>query len=41
MDRAKPLILVVEDDALLRLYVVGLFEEHGFGVLEPRTPTSR
>jgi two-component system, response regulator PdtaR len=27
-------ILVVEDDALVRLYAVGLFEENGFDVVE-------
>jgi two-component system, response regulator PdtaR len=31
---AKPTILVVEDDELLRLYAAGLLEEHGYGVVE-------
>ncbi len=31
---AKPTILVVEDDELLRLYAAGLLEEQGFGVVE-------
>jgi CheY-like chemotaxis protein len=31
---AKPTILVVEDEALLRMYVVNLLEENGFGVVE-------
>lgn len=29
-----PVALVVEDEALLRLYAAGLLEEHGFAVLE-------
>jgi CheY-like chemotaxis protein len=31
---AKPTILVVEDDALLRLYATNLLEDHGFRVVE-------
>jgi two-component system, response regulator PdtaR len=31
MSQAKPTILVVEDDALLRMYAAGLLEENGFG----------
>jgi len=31
---AKPTILVVEDDALLRWHAAGLLEENGFGVVE-------
>jgi CheY-like chemotaxis protein len=31
---AKPTILVVEDDALLRMHAAGLLEENGFGVVE-------
>jgi CheY-like chemotaxis protein len=34
MSQAKPTILVVEDDALLRMYAAGLLEENGFGVVE-------
>jgi two-component system, response regulator PdtaR len=34
MGQAKPVILVVEDDELLRLYAADLLEEHGFGVVE-------
>jgi DNA-binding NtrC family response regulator len=35
MGQAKPVILVVEDDArLLRLHAAGLLEENGFGVVE-------
>jgi two-component system, response regulator PdtaR len=34
MGPQKPVILVVEDDALVRLYAVGLFEENGFDVVE-------
>jgi two-component system, response regulator PdtaR len=34
MGRAKPVILVVEDDELLRLHAAGLLEENGFGVVE-------
>jgi len=34
MGQAKPLILVVEDDALLRMHAAGLLEENGFGVVE-------
>jgi two-component system, response regulator PdtaR len=34
MGQAKPLILVVEDDELLRLHAADLLEEHGFGVVE-------
>jgi two-component system, response regulator PdtaR len=29
-----PIALVVEDEALLRLYAAGLLEEHGFEVIE-------
>src|SRR5271156_1842351 len=32
----EPLILVVEDEALLRLHAADLLEEHGFRVLEAR-----
>jgi two-component system, response regulator PdtaR len=32
--QAKPTILVVEDDALLRMYAAGLLKENGFGVVE-------
>jgi two-component system, response regulator PdtaR len=31
---AKPTILVVEDDALLRMHAAGLLEDNGFGVVE-------
>jgi CheY-like chemotaxis protein len=34
MGQAKPLILVVEDDALLRMVAADTLEEHGFGVVE-------
>ena len=34
MRRAKPVILVVEDDELLRLYAAGLLEDHSFRVVE-------
>jgi CheY-like chemotaxis protein len=34
MGPQKPVVLVVEDDALVRLYAVGLFEENGFDVVE-------
>jgi two-component system, response regulator PdtaR len=34
MGPQKPVILVVEDEALVRLYAVGLFEENGFDVVE-------
>src|ERR1700722_12766824 len=34
MGQAKPVILIVEDDELLRLYAAGLLEDHGFGVVE-------
>jgi DNA-binding NtrC family response regulator len=34
MSQAKPTILVVEDDALLRMYAAGLLEENGFGAVE-------
>jgi two-component system, response regulator PdtaR len=34
MDQAKPVILVVEDNELLRLHAADLLEEHGFGVVE-------
>jgi two-component system, response regulator PdtaR len=34
MDQAKPTILVVEDEALLRMYAADLLEENGFGVVE-------
>jgi CheY-like chemotaxis protein len=34
MGQAKPVILVVEDEALVRLFAVGLFEEEGFDVVE-------
>jgi two-component system, response regulator PdtaR len=34
MGQAKPVILVVEDDALLRMHAAGLLEENGFGVVE-------
>jgi two-component system, response regulator PdtaR len=34
MGQAKPVILVVEDDALLRMAASGLLEESGFGVVE-------
>ena len=33
-EAAKPVILVVEDEALLRLYAADLLEEHGFSVIE-------
>jgi CheY-like chemotaxis protein len=34
MGQPKPVILVVEDDELLRLHAAGLLEENGFGVVE-------
>ena len=34
MDQAKPTILVVEDEALLRMYAADMLEENGFGVVE-------
>jgi two-component system, response regulator PdtaR len=34
MGQAKPVILVVEDNELLRLHAAGLLEENGFGVVE-------
>jgi two-component system, response regulator PdtaR len=34
MSQAKPVILVVEDDELLRLHAAGLLEDHGFSVVE-------
>ena len=34
MAQAKPTILEVEDDALLRLYAAGLLEDHCFRVVE-------
>jgi hypothetical protein len=34
MGEAKPTILVVEDDALLRMHAADLLEENGFGVVE-------
>jgi two-component system, response regulator PdtaR len=34
MGQAKPVILVVEDEALLRMYAADLLEENGFGVVE-------
>jgi two-component system, response regulator PdtaR len=34
MSQAKPVILVVEDNELLRLHAAGLLEDHGFGVVE-------
>jgi two-component system, response regulator PdtaR len=34
MVQAKPTILVVEEEALLRMDAAGLLEENGFGVLE-------
>jgi CheY-like chemotaxis protein len=34
MGQPKPLILVVEDDELLRLFAADVLEEDGFGVLE-------
>jgi two-component system, response regulator PdtaR len=34
MGQAKPTILVVEDDALLRVHAAGVLEENGFGVVE-------
>jgi CheY-like chemotaxis protein len=33
-DQAMPVILVVEDIELLRLYAAGVLEDHGFGVIE-------
>ena len=33
-DRAQPLILVVEDDELLRLHAADLLEAHGFAVVK-------
>lgn len=41
MGQAKPVILVVEDDELLRLHAAGLLEEHGFGVVEAENAASR
>jgi DNA-binding NtrC family response regulator len=34
MGRAKQVILVVEDDALLRIVAADTLEEHGFGVVQ-------
>jgi CheY-like chemotaxis protein len=34
MGQTKPVILVVEDDELLRLHAAGLLEEHVFGIVE-------
>jgi CheY-like chemotaxis protein len=34
MGQAKPVILVVEDDALLRMCAADMLEENGFGVVE-------
>ena len=34
MGESKPVILVVEDDALLRMVAADTLEEHGFGVVE-------
>jgi CheY-like chemotaxis protein len=34
MGQAKPTILVVEDEPLLRMYAADLLEENGFGVVE-------
>jgi hypothetical protein len=34
MGQAKQVILVVEDDELLRLHAAGLLEDHGFRVVE-------
>jgi two-component system, response regulator PdtaR len=34
MGQAKPVIHVVEDDALLRMHAAGLLEEQGYGVVE-------
>jgi response regulator RpfG family c-di-GMP phosphodiesterase len=34
MGQEKPTILVVEDEALLRLYAADLLEENGFSVVE-------
>ena len=34
MDQSKPTILVVEDEALLRMYAADMLEENGFGVVE-------
>jgi two-component system, response regulator PdtaR len=34
MGQTKPLILVVEDDALLRMVAADTLEENGFGVVE-------
>jgi two-component system, response regulator PdtaR len=36
MGQAKSGILVVEDEALLRMHAVGLLEDHGFGVVEAK-----
>ena len=33
---AKPTILVVEDDALLRMHAAGLLEDNGFSVVEAK-----
>jgi hypothetical protein len=42
MGQAKPAILVVEDDALLRMHAAGLLKENGFRVVEAeRTSTPR
>jgi two-component system, response regulator PdtaR len=34
MGQAKPVILVVEDDALVRMCAADMLEENGFGVVE-------
>jgi two-component system, response regulator PdtaR len=34
MGQVKPVILLVEDEALLRMYAADLLEENGFGVVE-------
>jgi hypothetical protein len=41
MDEAKPVILVVEDNELLRLHAAGLLEDHGFGVVEATHASQR
>jgi CheY-like chemotaxis protein len=45
MDRhalnSKSAILVVEDEALIRIWAAGLLEENGFSVLEAMTRTLR
>jgi two-component system, response regulator PdtaR len=34
MGQAKPTILIVEDEALLRMHAAGMLEENGYGVVE-------